>query len=1095
MESEPSSATTGHLERSTSQLSTTSLRSGRGHTMRAKSRQRAKLTSQPSSSASSIAASDKSLTSFPSFSPDSPRADPPFFDNITSAAWNASPTHDARRKPSNSQSVNSIVDDLTSESTPRTNRNSLFEDTPLSTRKIPGALHVADDDHIQRLINRHGAVNLVRQVAEDLAQRDAQIANLRRRADERERALRKIILECGLSNLDLETRLRVVEADLKAQDQSKKGGLSDLMSDAMQDSVSHGSSLYGRLNDATIRATGVSTPKENEPKGTMRGWKDWILGTGTSKRNSRASSVNGDGAKAALRGPTTGERRPTIQEDLFTPPDTESVRSSSRASSIYSAPGPRKPSASLASMALQLVAGKATGRDGDSVRGRSDSAGYAGSLRTSSAASGRTNVSTRAVSTQMGPKALMAMRRAAPTPMNAAPRSTPHERWDSTGASPPSPSGGRPDNFGPVEMDTIFSPEGQPPILTHVYNNHAGSEFLKDRFGFIYDQRRKKRQKEAAQVALQMKRGSRTEMLSGGRANISPNLVEDDVKSLTETGSVERPDSPSSTGDILDQGRPKRWQDYLKIATFPTELLSHTPSITASALEVLEANEANTPAGLMTAEGRGFVPPASTTAAVNDETAASETAKPSEDASMVTAPQEDTEPVKLLLEQLNEVHDALQRDKTYRWNDFLRKVRAERRREGEAAAAAAVAAAEARFQQAPLMLPEAKLADGEIIGVADLGMKGKVGRAKWNEFRNLVLGGIPVTYRPKIWSECSGATFKRIPGYYDDLVAQGAEGLDPSTVTDIDRDIDRTLRDNIFFLKGPGVAKLHEVLVAYARRNPGVGYCQGMNLIVANLLLIMPSTEDTFWILTCMIERILPEGYFDHSLMASRADQHVLRQYVSQVLPKLSQHLEAMSIELETLTFQWFLSIFTDCLSAEALFRVWDVVLCTNDGSTFLFQVALALLKLNEQQLLQCDAPSEIYTYINRQMTNHAISIDGLVQASEGLRKVVKREDVEERRAKAIDADKQLMQEREEQRNQAKQAQQKAISAPALITPRIASGSSSRSPSPLPNDKGQSEDNSVASLSIADLREFEEERAMMVRTPIPAEEETQLGLG
>ena len=302
-------------------------------------------------------------------------------------------------------------------------------------------------------------------------------------------------------------------------------------------------------------------------------------------------------------------------------------------------------------------------------------------------------------------------------------------------------------------------------------------------------------------------------------------------------------------------------------------------------------------------------------------------------------------------------------------------------------------------------MPETSLADGELIGVAGLGNKGKVGRAKWNELKNLVLGGIPVAYRSKIWSECCGATVLRIPGYYDCLVSSTSENDDPAVVAQIQMDINRTLTDNIFFRNGPGVAKLKEVLLAYSRRNANVGYCQGMNLIAANLLLATPSAEDAFWILASFIEQILPDGYYEHSLLSSRADQRVLRQYVSEVLPRLSQHLESLHVELEALTFQWFLSVFTDCLSAEALFRVWDVVLCTNDGSTFLFQVALALLKLNEPQLLQCSTPANVYTYINHQMTNHAISIDGLIQASEALKRLVKREDVGVRRANAIEVE------------------------------------------------------------------------------------------
>ncbi|KAI0403455.1 TBC domain protein [Xylaria palmicola] len=1072
------------LQRSTSQLSSVSTRSSRGHTTRAKSRSR-KRASLPSSSASSIAPSDKSLTSFPSFSPQQSRHD----ESLIPDTWSASARRDARTPSNHQPDAASIVDSLTADEAINTPRNALFEDTPVAARRIPGVLHLAEHDHIERLLAKYGPVNLVRQIAEDLAQRDLQISNLRRKADARERALRKIILECGLSNLELEKKLRSVEQELKAQSQSTQGqeeGLSNMMSDAMHETLSqtHSHSGLGIDNgtETISRAGGPNTIKGNN-KGTIRAWKDYLWGTGTGRKTSRAATINGEGIKTAIRAPVVGDRRPPIQEDLFTPPEAGSTQSSSRASSIYSGQGSRKPSASLASMALQLVAGKASNRvDSDSIRGRSESIRQ-GSLRTSSVASGRTSASAHASSSQPGPKALMSMRRFTPASGNTTQRSQHYEIRKSLGTSPDNAPDAGSDNYVPVEMDTIFSPEGQPPTLTHIYNNFNNAEYLTDRFGFIYDQRRKMRQKEAAQVAAQIKRGNRAEMLTGGRPSISPNSLDDNASSTRGSAGDDRPGTPNSTEDVVEQGRPKRWQDYLKIATVPTELLSDTP-IAISNLEVLEGNESPKSPGLITTNDRGFVPPASTTAALNSDS----TAKANEEASG-TLVYEDIEPVKLLLKQLSDVHDALQREKSVRWNEFLRKVRAERRREGEAAAAAAAAAAEARFQQAPVMIPEAKLTDGETIGVADLGVKGKVGRAKWNEFRSLVLGGIPVANRPKIWTECSGALSIRIPGYYEGLVSRSSKGDDPAVISQIEMDVHRTLTDNIFFRRGPGVAKLSEVLKAYARRNPEVGYCQGMNLITANLLLIMPSTEDTFWVLVSIIELILPRGYYDHSLMASRADQNVLRQYVTAVLPRLSQHLDDLSIELEALTFQWFLSVFTDCLSAEALFRVWDIVLCISDGSTFLFQVALALLKLNEQQLLQCDTPAAVYTYINHQMTNHAISIDGLIQASEGLRRVVRKEEVEDRRNKAIAAEKQLMKEREEQA--ALYRAHKSTSAPALVT----EASASAVPSPTPSAvRMGAEDRSLASLSAIDGEEGGD-TGLNISTPIPIEQEAQFGLG
>ncbi|KAK3947195.1 rab-GTPase-TBC domain-containing protein [Pseudoneurospora amorphoporcata] len=1082
------------LERPVSQQSV--LSTTRSHRSRTSStpRARKRLTSYPSScSASSIAPSDKSLTSFPSFSPESPRQELSFFElNPSAFSPSISPSRNSRKSSDPISVADSVSNDsdphqtpeaprpqrirpasivqslITAEPEPDT-RDALFQDVPITANKIPGSLHHADNAHIERLIARHGAVNLVRQISQDLAERDAQIATLRRRADDRERALRKIILECGLSTLDLETRLRAIGQDAKHTSLARKvtidGGLSDLMNEAMAHDLRAVGTSTG-LNDATIRATTMSVPPAADTettKGTTKGWRDLLWGTGTTGKNSgRPSSVTSGGtgtgssardtSKTVIRG---SERRLTLADDPFNPPETDStdsVRSSSRASSINSA------KSSLASLALRLVAGGATtGRNGD-MRGRANTARQpGGSLRTPSTSSrAASSVSNRTVSAaaQAGPRSLMAMRR--PTgpakPIDVPQRYQQQDRWDTMGSSPSRDLVSRQQSYGPVEMDTILPPEVQPPTLTHIYNNHLGSEFLTDRFGFIYDQRRKKRQREAARMARHARKPSRTEMLSTGRNRLSPVMLDESSGGRGDTANEAGPESPSAE-EQRDDSKPRKWQDYLKIATFPTELLSHTPLITVPGFEVMEGGEvpeAPRSPGLITSEERGFVPSATPAIAAialpenEDQPSPDEGEQQSSSGNMA---KEDAEPVRLLLQNLNQLHDTLQREKTVRWNDFLRKVRAERKRDGEAAAAAAAAAAEARFQRAEAVMPETRLGDGELIGVASLGIQGKVGRAKANEFRQLILGGIPVAYRAKIWSECCGAKALRIPGYYDDLVNRPEDQDDPQVVAQIKADITRTLTDNIFFRKGPGVEKLNEVLLAYARRNPDVGYCQGMNLVVANLLLITPCAEDAFWILVSIVENILPPNYFDHSLLASRADQQVLRQYVSEVLPKLSAHFEELGITLETMTFQWFLSVFTDCLSAEALFRVWDVLLCTHDGGVFLFQVALALLKLNERQLLACDSAAHIYSYINHEMTNHAISIDGLIQASEALRRVVQRDEVEARRANAVEAEKEMSLAREKRREEMQQQikklaevqAQKTVGAPAVADSGVTS--------------------------------------------------------
>ena len=75
-----------------------------------------------------------------------------------------------------------------------------------------------------------------------------------------------------------------------------------------------------------------------------------------------------------------------------------------------------------------------------------------------------------------------------------------------------------------------------------------------------------------------------------------------------------------------------------------------------------------------------------------------------------------------------------------------------------------------------------------------------------------------------------------------------------------------------------------------------------------------------------------------------------------------------------------------------------------HDGtsSPFLFQLSLALLKLNESALLSLDSAAAAYSYVNHSMTNHAVSIDGLIGAAEALKVKVKWADVLMRREKAV---------------------------------------------------------------------------------------------
>lgn len=81
----------------------------------------------------------------------------------------------------------------------------LFNEMPYSS--VPGNLHLSSDEAIERFIGRHGRVNVVRQLARDLAEREAEVGLLRRQNEDRERELRKMLVECGVSWSDIDKRL------------------------------------------------------------------------------------------------------------------------------------------------------------------------------------------------------------------------------------------------------------------------------------------------------------------------------------------------------------------------------------------------------------------------------------------------------------------------------------------------------------------------------------------------------------------------------------------------------------------------------------------------------------------------------------------------------------------------------------------------------------------------------------------------------------------------------------------------------------------------------------------------------------------------
>uniref|UniRef100_A0A672GFR5 TBC1 domain family member 9B n=1 Tax=Salarias fasciatus TaxID=181472 RepID=A0A672GFR5_SALFA len=232
--------------------------------------------------------------------------------------------------------------------------------------------------------------------------------------------------------------------------------------------------------------------------------------------------------------------------------------------------------------------------------------------------------------------------------------------------------------------------------------------------------------------------------------------------------------------------------------------------------------------------------------------------------------------------------------------------------------------------------------------------------------RDLVLNGIPERLRGELWLLFSGAQNEMAshPGYYGDLVEQ-AMGLCSLATEEIERDLHRSMPEHRAFQNEMGIAALRRVLTAYAHRNPGIGYCQAMN-IVTSVLLLYCTEEEAFWLLVALCERMLPD-YYNTRVVGALVDQGVFEDLTRAFLPLLYEHMQDLGV-ISTISLSWFLTLFLSVMPFDSAVLLVDCFFY--EGIKVIFQVALAVLHDNMDALLSCNDEGEAMTILGRYLDN-----------------------------------------------------------------------------------------------------------------------------
>ncbi|XP_074759045.1 TBC1 domain family member 30 isoform X8 [Athene noctua] len=191
---------------------------------------------------------------------------------------------------------------------------------------------------------------------------------------------------------------------------------------------------------------------------------------------------------------------------------------------------------------------------------------------------------------------------------------------------------------------------------------------------------------------------------------------------------------------------------------------------------------------------------------------------------------------------------------------------------------------------------------------------------------------------------------------------------------------------------------LKRVLLAYARWNKSVGYCQGFNILAALILEVMEGNEgDALKIMIYLIDKVLPDSYFVNNLRALSVDMAVFRDLLRLKLPELSQHLDTLQRAANresgggyeppltnVFTMQWFLTLFATCLPNHTVLKIWDSVFF--EGSEIILRVALAIWAKLGEQIECCETADEFYSTMGK-LTQEMLE-DSLIDSNELMQTV-----------------------------------------------------------------------------------------------------------
>ncbi|NXF43924.1 EVI5 protein, partial [Oceanites oceanicus] len=224
-----------------------------------------------------------------------------------------------------------------------------------------------------------------------------------------------------------------------------------------------------------------------------------------------------------------------------------------------------------------------------------------------------------------------------------------------------------------------------------------------------------------------------------------------------------------------------------------------------------------------------------------------------------------------------------------------------------------------------------------------------VRKKKEKQVKELVRKGIPHHFRAIVWQLLCTAQSMPIKDQYSELLKMTSpcEKL-------IRRDIARTYPEHDFFKEKDSLGQevLFNVMKAYSLVDREVGYCQGSAFIVGLLLMQMPE-EEAFCVFVKLMQDYRLRELFKPSMAELGLCMYQFECMIQEHLPELYVHFQSQSFHTSMYASSWFLTIFLTTFPLPIATRIFDIFM--SEGLEIVFRVGLAVLQMNQAELLQLD--------------------------------------------------------------------------------------------------------------------------------------------